>query len=89
MHQVWNQVADIPYGKTISYLDIARAIDNPKSVRAVGMANGKNPIPIIIPCHRVIGSNGNLTGYALGLNIKSKLLALENPKAFAPQGTLF
>lgn len=74
---VWNQLCRIPYGETISYGELARRIGNPKASRAVGLANGSNPIPIIIPCHRVIGSNGKLTGYGGGLPIKEKLLALE------------
>lgn len=78
MKQVWNELQKIPYGKTKSYKDIAVAIGNEKACRAVGLANHKNPIPIIIPCHRVIGANGNLTGYAGGISIKKKLLQLEN-----------
>ena|SRR5579863_2164301 len=74
---VWKKLCDIPYGATISYGEIARRIGNPKASRAVGLANGSNPIPIVIPCHRVIGSNGRLTGYGGGLPIKEKLLALE------------
>ena len=74
---VWHALMKIPYGKTVSYLDIARAAGNPKAARAVGMANNKNKIPIVIPCHRVIGTNGSLTGYAGGLEIKKKLLELE------------
>jgi methylated-DNA-[protein]-cysteine S-methyltransferase len=75
--KVWKLLCDIPYGETISYGELARRIGNPKACRAVGLANGSNPIPIIIPCHRVIGSNGKLTGYGGGLPIKEKLLALE------------
>lgn len=78
MKQVWNELQKIPYGKTKSYKDIAVAIGNKKAYRAVGLANHKNPIPIIIPCHRVIGANGNLTGYAGGISIKEKLLKLED-----------
>jgi len=74
---VWQELCAIPYGDTISYGELARRIGNPKASRAVGLANGSNPIPIIIPCHRVIGSNGKLTGYGGGLPIKEKLLALE------------
>ena len=74
---VWHRLCDIPYGKTISYGQLASRIGNPKASRAVGLANGSNPIPIVIPCHRVIGSNGKLTGYGGGLPIKEKLLALE------------
>jgi len=75
--KVWSELCRIPYGDTISYGELARRIRNPKASRAVGLANGSNPIPIIIPCHRVIGSNGKLTGYGGGLPIKEKLLALE------------
>jgi len=74
---VWNKLCGISYGETISYGELARRVGNPKASRAVGLANGQNPIPIIIPCHRVIGSNGKLTGYGGGLPIKEKLLALE------------
>jgi methylated-DNA-[protein]-cysteine S-methyltransferase len=75
--QVWRALCDIPYGETTSYGELAKRIGNPKAVRAVGLANGSNPISIIIPCHRVIGSNGSLTGYGGGLPIKQALLALE------------
>lgn len=75
--RVWAELCNIPYGETISYGELARNIGNPKASRAVGLANGSNPIPIVIPCHRVIGSNGKLTGYGGGLPIKEKLLALE------------
>lgn len=74
---VWTELRNIPYGETRSYKDIAIAVGNEKASRAIGMANNKNPIPIIIPCHRVIGSNGKLVGYAGGLNIKEKLLNIE------------
>lgn len=74
---VWQALCDIPYGETRSYGDIARAIGKPSAVRAVGAANGRNPLSIIIPCHRVIGQNGSLTGYAGGLPIKQALLTLE------------
>jgi methylated-DNA-[protein]-cysteine S-methyltransferase len=74
---VWDALLAIPYGETISYGELARRLGNPNASRAVGLANGSNPIPIIIPCHRVIGSNGKLTGYGGGLPIKEKLLALE------------
>ena len=67
----------IPYGETTSYGDIARRIGRPKAVRAVGSANGRNPIPIIVPCHRVIGSTGDLTGFGGGLDTKTELLRLE------------
>jgi len=75
--RVWQVLYKIPFGETRSYGDIARAIDNPKGVRAVGLANGKNPIPIIVPCHRVIGSNGTLTGFGGGLPTKKWLLEHE------------
>ena len=74
---VWKKLCEIPFGETISYGELARRIGNPKAYRAVGLANGSNPIAIIVPCHRVIGSNGKLTGYGGGLPIKEKLLALE------------
>jgi methylated-DNA-[protein]-cysteine S-methyltransferase len=75
--KVWRELCGIRYGETISYGQLAQRIGNPNASRAVGLANGSNPIPIIIPCHRVIGSNGKLTGYGGGLPIKEKLLALE------------
>lgn len=75
---VWTALLDIPYGHTAAYRDIAIAIGNPKACRAVGGANGQNPIPLIIPCHRVIGADGKLVGYGSGLPIKKKLLALES-----------
>ena len=75
--KVWRQLGTIPYGETRSYLQIATAIGSPAAVRAVGAANGANPIPIIIPCHRVIGTNGALIGYGGGLDIKEKLLGIE------------
>jgi methylated-DNA-[protein]-cysteine S-methyltransferase len=74
---VWQKLCEIGYGDTISYGELARRIGNPLASRAVGLANGSNPLPIVIPCHRVIGSNGKLTGYGGGLPIKEKLLALE------------
>jgi methylated-DNA-[protein]-cysteine S-methyltransferase len=74
---VWDRLCEIPFGQTISYGELARRVGNPNASRAVGLANGSNPIPIVIPCHRVIGSNGKLTGYGGGLPIKEKLLALE------------
>lgn len=76
--QVWQALKAIPYGETRSYKEIATAIDNPKAVRAVGGANNKNPISIVIPCHRVIGSSGQLVGYGGGLDAKVFLLALES-----------
>lgn len=74
---VWQALTTIPYGETWSYQQLANAIGNPKAVRAVGLANGKNPISIIVPCHRVIGKSGKLTGYAGGVERKQKLLELE------------
>jgi methylated-DNA-[protein]-cysteine S-methyltransferase len=76
-HQVWQKLSTIEYGQTCSYSDIAKGINNPKAVRAVGTANGHNPLAIVVPCHRVIGSNGTLTGYAWGISIKASLLRLE------------
>jgi len=75
---VWRHLCDIPYGETISYGELARRTGNPKASRAVGAANGANPIPVVIPCHRVIGANGKLTGFGGGLPVKEKLLALES-----------
>lgn len=77
--KVWQALVTIPYGETRSYADIARAIGHPGAVRAVGAANGRNPVSIIAPCHRVIGSNGKLTGFAGGLEAKAFLLAIEKP----------
>ena len=78
---VWNALETIPFGETASYSDIAKILNNPKSVRAVGAANGRNPLSIFIPCHRVIGKNGSLTGYAGGVTNKSILLKLEGRQA--------
>ena len=75
--KVWAALREIPYGETRSYGQIAAQVGNPKAGRAVGMANNRNPIAIIVPCHRVIGANGSLTGYAGGLSVKQELLALE------------
>ena len=77
MKKVWTALCEIPYGEVYSYKQIAEKIGNPKVSRAVGMANHNNPIPIIIPCHRVVGSSGKLVGYALGLEMKNFLLELE------------
>lgn len=74
---VWEGLLAIPFGETRSYADLARRLGNPKATRAVGAANGRNPISIIVPCHRVIGSSGKLTGFAGGLDIKARLLELE------------
>jgi methylated-DNA-[protein]-cysteine S-methyltransferase len=79
--QVWGELARIPYGATLSYGELARRVGRPSASRAVGAANGANPIPIVLPCHRVIGSNGALTGYGGGLPIKRALLALEGALA--------
>lgn len=76
--QVWQALTQIPYGHTWSYGELANFISNPKAVRAVGAANGKNPLAIVVPCHRVIGANGTLTGYAGGLDNKQKLLSFES-----------
>ncbi len=75
--KVWNALCDIPYGETRSYKDIAVAVGNPKASRAIGLANNKNPITVIVPCHRVIGSSGKLVGYAGGLEMKEFLLNME------------
>lgn len=75
--KVWQALTSIPYGETWSYQELANAIGNPKAVRAVGTANGRNPISVIVPCHRVIGKNGQLTGYAGGVERKAYLLKLE------------
>jgi len=77
MRRVWMQVADVPFGTTASYRDIAAGVGNPKAVRAVGMANRLNPVPVFIPCHRIIGASGKLTGYRGGLALKQRLLDLE------------
>jgi methylated-DNA-[protein]-cysteine S-methyltransferase len=74
---VWNVLRTIPYGGTWSYLDVANAIGKPAACRAVGAANGANPLPIVVPCHRVIGVNGSLTGFGGGIDVKRRLLALE------------
>ena len=81
--QVLNALQRIPYGETRSYADIAEALGRPNAVRAVGAANGRNPLPIVIPCHRVIGKNGSLTGFGGGLDAKRFLLALEQGQALA------
>jgi methylated-DNA-[protein]-cysteine S-methyltransferase len=79
--RVWRALCDIPYGETVSYGELARRIERPAAVRAVGAANGQNPISIVIPCHRVIGSDGRLVGYGGGLPAKSALLELERRTA--------
>lgn len=75
--KVWRALREIPFGRTRSYLDLAKAIGSPKASRAVGAANGKNPLSIVVPCHRVVGTDGALTGFAGGLETKATLLALE------------
>lgn len=75
--EVWQALSSIPYGQTRSYADIAAQVGRPKAFRAVGMANNRNPIPIVIPCHRVVGSSGDMVGYAYGTKIKRYLLELE------------
>lgn len=83
---VWKALQDIPYGKTVTYLDLSKTLGDVKAIRAVASANGKNPLWIVVPCHRVIGSDGSLTGYAGGLHRKKWLLEHENP---VKQQTLF
>ena len=89
--KVWAYLQTIPYGRTTTYGTIAEELGNPNGSRAVGVANGRNPIAIIIPCHRVVGSNGKLTGYAGGLHIKEALLSLERNGRIQPirQPSLF
>ncbi|MDP5229878.1 MAG: methylated-DNA--[protein]-cysteine S-methyltransferase, partial [Cellulophaga sp.] len=77
--KVWNALAEIPFGKTVSYLELSKNLGDTKAIRAVASANGKNPIWIVVPCHRVIGSDGSLTGYAGGLHRKQWLLEHESP----------
>ena len=84
---VWNTLASIPYGQTISYAQLAQRIGKPSAMRAVGAANGRNPLPIVLPCHRVIGADGSLTGFGGGLPTKQFLLQLEG--ALAPAKDLF
>jgi methylated-DNA-[protein]-cysteine S-methyltransferase len=76
--RVWRALRDIPYGETVSYKEVAHAIGQPSATRAVGAANGMNPLPIVIPCHRVVASDGTLGGYGGGLDLKRRLLALES-----------
>ncbi len=85
--RVWAQLATIPYGTTRSYLEIALALGDPRLVRAVGAANGRNPLSVVVPCHRVVGSDGTLTGYAGGVARKEQLLSLEDPRRLSE--TLF
>lgn len=85
--RVWDAVASIPYGETVTYAEIARRVGRPTAYRAVGAANGKNPLPIVVPCHRVVASGGGLGGYGGGLPLKRRLLALEGGRAPASRGT--
>lgn len=85
-NSVWQALFNIPYGEMRSYAEIAEAVGNPKAVRAVGTANGMNPIPIVVPCHRVIGKNNTLTGFRGGLQMKEDLLHLEGVQTFKNQG---
>lgn len=86
-HKVWARLVEIPYGATRSYLDLALALGDARLVRAVGAANGRNPLSIVVPCHRVVGSDGTLTGYAGGFSRKEQLLSIEDPRRLAE--TLF
>ncbi|WP_430614319.1 methylated-DNA--[protein]-cysteine S-methyltransferase [Flavobacterium sp. JP2137] len=83
---VWRELQRIPFGKTISYLELSKRLGNVKAIRAAASANGKNPILIVIPCHRVVGKEGALVGFSAGLHVKKALLAIESP---APQQSLF
>jgi methylated-DNA-[protein]-cysteine S-methyltransferase len=83
--KVWQALREIPFGKTRSYLELANALGSSKASRAVGAANGKNPLSIVVPCHRVIGADGSLTGFAGGLEVKAKLLAIEASAAPPPK----
>lgn len=87
--QVWTELVKIPYGRTTSYQYIAEQLGDKNAIRAVGQANARNPIAIIVPCHRVIAKSGDLQGYFYGLDFKRRLLALENPASFGEQGVLF
>ncbi|RCK69468.1 methylated-DNA--[protein]-cysteine S-methyltransferase [Desertihabitans brevis] len=82
--RVWAELQQIPYGRTRSYGELARALGRPRAAQAVGAANGRNPVAIVIPCHRVVGADGALTGYAGGLERKRQLLELENPTLLSP-----
>ncbi len=86
--EVWKMVKLIPYGRTRSYADVAEILDHNFAFRAVGRANGMNPLPIVIPCHRVVGKDGNLTGYFYGLEMKRWLLSHESPGQYMKQGDL-
>ncbi|MGW9684726.1 methylated-DNA--[protein]-cysteine S-methyltransferase [Flagellimonas sp. 2504JD1-5] len=84
--KVWKALLDVPFGKTLSYLELSKRLGDPKAIRAVAAANGKNPLWIVVPCHRIIGSKGDLVGYAGGLHRKKWLLEHESP---SPQQSLF
>ena len=87
--QVWNELLKVPYGKTETYMGLSQKLNNTKAIRAVAAANGANAISIIVPCHRIVGSNGELVGYAGGVDVKQKLLRLENSSSYAEQLKLF
>lgn len=87
--RVWAALREIPYGETCSYAELAVAIGQPTAVRAVGLANGKNPVSIVVPCHRVVGSNGSLTGYGGGMERKHALLTLEGAAVVSGEPALF
>jgi len=84
MTRIWELLRRIPYGETATYGEIAALSGNPKAARAVGLANNRNPVPIFVPCHRIVGSDGELTGYRGGLELKRRLLGLENGEAYPP-----
>ncbi|MGX1928201.1 methylated-DNA--[protein]-cysteine S-methyltransferase [Flagellimonas sp. 2504JD4-2] len=84
--KVWQALLEVPFGKTLSYMELSKRLGDPKAIRAVAAANGKNPLWIVVPCHRIIGSNGDLVGYAGGLHRKKWLLEHESP---SPQQSLF
>ncbi len=86
--EVWKMVKLIPYGRTRTYADVAEVLEHKNAFRAVGRANGMNPLPIVVPCHRVVGKDGNLTGYAYGLEMKRWLLCHESPGQYMKQGDL-
>jgi methylated-DNA-[protein]-cysteine S-methyltransferase len=86
---VWSALTKIPYGETISYGELTRRLGRPRASRAVGAANGRNPIPIVVPCHRVVGANGSLTGFGGGLPIKRRLLELESESSWSRKRSLF
>ncbi|HKG07596.1 MAG TPA: methylated-DNA--[protein]-cysteine S-methyltransferase, partial [Pedobacter sp.] len=86
---VWKTLQEIPYGETISYKEQAALMKNPKAIRAIASTNGRNRLAIIVPCHRVIGSNGSMTGYAAGVDKKKWLLKFESSHSAVPEGRLF